>query len=489
MTERLREELHRVGEAAAPLHVPGDLWMRGRRARRRDRVVSGVVALSVIGLIFAISIVGWSGLGRGNVAPVSPAGGEGAVPSMVHGVPLRLRGSSEEGHNWQPAVEEAGLSLGRASMAFTVGEVRPGPVIVTAQDGDYHLVDLPGWIGTGIAASPEGAALALSPDGRQIAWAWWDPQAPESGPMPAGVRIADLTTGVIRTIALSGRDGVIVSALTWSPDSRWVAWQGSQQTIWTENRTASGSKSAVAGLIAPGTERSTPVPLGRSSSSIAVSDSGEMLLVNDNGWRTWGKETVEQGFIRTTEDMTLPGEDVAGAVAPDGRAVALRSVRPVAAVSLLAPARGSQNRNESRTMVSRDLPIDDYPEGGIVEPLGWLDAGHVVALVTRAVGVSDSGWRNDQKKLVVMSAPWAGDQTFRSVTSFDEDYEKTGWVQDLTVAVDLMSLEHPTADFPPPDWPWSTERKLFLTSLAVAAVLCSAWLGRRWLRARRRTLR
>ncbi|WP_182920340.1 hypothetical protein [Nocardioides cavernaquae] len=174
MTERLREEMLRVGDTAPPIHVPGDLWALGRRARRRDRLVSGVVALSVIGLILAVSMLGWLGLGgRGDVAPVSPAGDEGAVPSTLYGVPERLTSNEEAGTVWKSNVAEADLAIGRGSVAFAAGG-SPLPVVVTAADGRYHPLVLPGWIGSTIAGAMMNPAvpLALSPDGRQLAYAW-----------------------------------------------------------------------------------------------------------------------------------------------------------------------------------------------------------------------------------------------------------------------------------------------------------------------------
>jgi hypothetical protein len=483
MTERLREEMLRVGDAVPPIHVPGDLWARGRRARRRDRVVSGVVALSVIGLIFAISMAGWPGVGRGTVAPVTPSGGAGAVPSTLHGVPQRLLRSTEE-RSWDPDRAEIDLAIGRASVAFTVGEGDFGPVAVSARDGRYHLLELPGWIGTGIGAASDGAALALSPDGLQLAWAWWDPSAPESGPMPGGVRIANLETGAVRTISLKGKDGVIVSALSWSPDSRWLAWQGREQNIWTTGRTGSGPDSAVAGRIAAGATVSTPVPLGRASASIAVAPSGELLLIGSEGWRTWGGKVVGRGSVLSNPELDLPSDGRAGALAPDGIGAALQTFSPSGSANFLAPGRKHSAGTPPRAVVSRELPLDSYPEGAIVDPLGWIDSDHVVALVTPAHGVSESGWTYGEKALVLMSAPWAEEDSFGLVTSFDEEYARTGWIQNLTIAVDLMTLEHPTEDFPAPVWPWSDEHRALVIGLSVASGFGLLLLGRRWLRRR-----
>ena len=48
MTERLREELRRLGDAAPDLEIPHETWARGRRARTRDRVVAGLLVASLV---------------------------------------------------------------------------------------------------------------------------------------------------------------------------------------------------------------------------------------------------------------------------------------------------------------------------------------------------------------------------------------------------------------------------------------------------------
>jgi hypothetical protein len=501
MTERLREEMLRVGETAPPIHVPGDLWALGRRARRRDRLVSGVVALSVIGLIFAVSMLGWPGLGgRADVAPVSPAGDEGAVPSTLYGVPVRFLSTDidryEVGASWSPKIAEPDLAVGRASVAFAVKweSQQTLPMVVTARDGAYHPLVLPGWSGASLMAymnSASDIALALSPDGRSLAYPWWDPKAPLDGPMPAGIRVLSLETGDIREIPLLGEDGVYATNVSWSPDSRWLAWRGIASPNWTLQSTGGGDY--VAGRVAPGgkVSESIPLPARRQSTSVAISNAGVVALFTPGKrWQTWDGGVVAEG------KAGFPEADDAAAYSPDGTSVAL-STRldaygtPEAGTSwFLDPSSGD--------LSERPLAegLDLYPEGAEVRPLGWMDDDRVVAMVTGPQGGHSDA--DSSARIVVMTAPSESrsEWTYRMLTGFDRSvsgpfagYLSMPYSRTVTVAVDLMTLEHPTADFPPPDWPWSDERKALVIGLSVAAVLGCLLLGRRWLRRSRRTLR
>lgn len=484
MTDALRDELARLGEGAAPVAVAEDVWARGRRARRRDRVVTATAVLS------ALLVLGGVGLalglpGRTSVEPVSPDD-VGAVPSVIHGVPQRLIRNEGPLESWRDDVESTDLAVGRASVAFNAGEYQPGPVVITAADGAYHLLELPGWLGSGIGASMlSGSPLALSPDGRQLAYAWWDPTPPFDGPMPSGVRVLDLESGKIRTIRLEGRDGVLVGALVWSPDSRWLAWQGRMQTNWTADNVGSRGRSGVLGRIAAGSEESDPVAADRRlSQSLAIDDEGDVLLARSDGWQTRTDSGVLRGGGAGAEHLELASEDVAGAVAPDGMGVAFRGWGPVRAAQFLAPSEpGAPPGRDTRVVVSRDLPDERYPAGAVlVDPLGWVDDDHVVVRVqpTDSEGGEDGySYDIDHQHLVVMSAPWAAQERYDVVSEVEAAYEQTGGIHNLSVAVDLMTLEDPTHDFPEPEWPMSDERKVAISAGVVLALLAGVLVVRR----------
>lgn len=488
MTEKLREELARIGDTSPRVAVPADVWARGRRARRRDRVVVGAAVLSVVAMLGGLGLV--LGLpGREDAPPVS-GDDAGAVPSVIHGVPNRFSVSTERGSVWDRSVAESDLAIGRASVAFGAGQAFYLPVVVTAADGRYHPLDLPGWYAdaTGWFAHT-GVPLALSPDGTQLAWAWADFDAPASGEMPAGVRVADLETGEVRTVRLTGRDGVMVTTIAWSPDSRWLVWQGRMQTDWDpDGGMRSGRKAGVAGRIPPGATRSLAVPMGDTAShSVSIASNGDVILTHSEGWQVVGAhpgEGGDRGVVRfdalEDQEAWLPADGTTGPVTPDGDGLAFRSDYPLPTVRFLT--RGETLRRpvgvDSRAVVDRDLPADLYPEGALVEPVGWLDGDHVVARVTGVENLSESGWSSDGSDLVVMSAPWADVEVFEQVGMVDADYESTGEIQALSVAVDLMTLEEPTRGFPAPEWPWSDERKWGAAALIVVPLALLAFIVR-----------
>lgn len=505
MTEKLREELLRVGDSVAPIHVPGDLWARGRRARRQARVLSGVVALSVIGLIFAVSMMGLPGLGgHADVAPVTTPDGAGAVPSMLYAVPERFlvdNPGTEDGSTdaaLSPKVAETRLAIGRASVAFapeTMGGVSL-PVVITARDGKYHPMVLPGWSGASLMAymDSHAVALALSPDGRSLAYPWFDPKAPTDGPMPSGIRVLSLETGKIREIPLLGGDGVYAKRVSWSPDSRWLAWRGSEAKAWTRSHTSGADP--VAGRIAPEATSSEPIEVHglRESTAIAISDEGAVALYGGKRWQVWDGEVLAQGKARFAE------ADDTAAYSPDGTSVALSTrldayLEPGAGTSwFLDPTSGKL----SQRPLAEGLGL--YPKGADVRPLGWIDNDTVVAMVTPPDGKTAATTLSSGRygaRLVLMTAPSKPHNTwtYRMLTSYDATssgpfagFFAGPYVNTVTVAVDLMSLDKPTADFPRPDWPWSDERRALVIGLSIAAGLGCLLLASRVLRRRRGVL-
>lgn len=424
----LHDELMRIAERAPDLTTDG-AWERGRRARTRARVVTGAVAAAVLAVV--------AGLGSllvapdRSVAPVSPGPGAGAVPDRIWQVPPELVRSPEDlddDARWDGDVAETDLAVGRGAVAFTVGEMEELPLVVTAADGIYHPLELPGWTGTGAINTQlgDGASLALSPDGRSLAYAWWDPAAPLDRPMPAGVRIVDLLSGELHDLPLHGGNGVLVHSLVWSADSSRVAWTGIRTRSWT--RHSMGGGPTVAGVVARGTDRSRTVEGGR---ILAVSDTGRPLLTERDGRLALADGTRVPREVRSSTSTTA-------ATAPNGSVVLLGQSMPAPTVSFLAADTGRVDRFP--------LDTDTYPEGALVAPLGWVDDTHAVALVTQAYDVEPQA-----------GFTW-GDQELAVVDSVDGSVDVVGAVEapfthSFTVAVDLMSLDRPTVDRPRPDWP------------------------------------
>jgi hypothetical protein len=194
MTTHLREELTALAETQTFSPDP-TAWERGRRARRRTRVVRGAALVAVVALV--------AGAGALAVRPdaVAPAGDVrgGAIPSRVdYGV-----GDFEDDY-----------AIGRASVALGGNHL----VLISAEDGRYHHFTIPGQV------------FALSPDGYRVAW-WSDDGVLDVAGVvrlnPDRIYFADLRTGDVTEFAHNMGSGAEVTSLTWAPDSVQLRWNGS----------------------------------------------------------------------------------------------------------------------------------------------------------------------------------------------------------------------------------------------------------------------
>ena len=161
--------------------------------------------------------------------------------------------------------------------------------------------------------------FALSPDGYRIAW-WSDKDL-----YPDRIRIADLRTGEITDFAHNIGRGAEVTSLTWAPDSVRLRW---------------------------------------------------------NGWDDEGARVA--AWIDVTgpsENNTIQGRYGArGIPSPSFDLVALDSDGEVTA----APFERIPTRRSGRTTgipVDRTLPVDLYPDGAVVTPVGWADEDTLVAII------------------------------------------------------------------------------------------------------------
>ncbi|QIK74654.1 hypothetical protein G7071_03630 [Nocardioides piscis] len=290
----LHDELQRIADDAPRPDIDHSLWDRGRSLRRRDRLMTSAVVL-----VMVLTIGGLVALVTGPQPSVGPADDTvpgGAIPSRIEDFPARFVSGPEAEHgtvSWSADVVERNLAVGRVAAAFSTGEIGSLPVAITADDGAYHPLSLPGWMGAGTINDSSGpSGLAVSPDGGHLAYAWWDPAAPLDEPMPSGIRVVDLATGAVQTIALTGGNGVRVRTITWSPDSRWLAWSGDQLASWTPH--SSGGGITVAGRVEPwgNTQENVPVSSSRRSvGTVAVANDGSLALGLQSGALLLGAET------------------------------------------------------------------------------------------------------------------------------------------------------------------------------------------------------
>ena len=387
-TEELRRELERIGGAAPIADVPNDTWSRARRARRRDRLAAVTVAF--VALAMAAGLAAWMP-GRGEV---DPANGRGVgVPDTIHSVP---HGSLE------PTADLAG---GRSAAVLMSDDELP--VVIDAADGTYTALDLPGF---GPLQRDQGA-VTLSPDGKHLAWGWSSSEP--GGITRTGVRILDLVTGEQRSIP--SREPIFVYAFTWSPDNRWLVWDGAEGN-WSGSGFGAGPETA--GRIGPGADVMTSVPrTSAESTALAVDNDGTVLIATSRRQTLWNGEVLGSGsrargwwypVLLTPRDGVLL-EGIVRSDDPDSYRITYRKPTPSGPVP--APA----------------ITAVQY------FPLGWIGPSSVAL-------VKDRGEESFDLALINL-----GDEvTVRRVGVVPPRH--------VSVAVDLMTDARPTVDRPDPSW-------------------------------------
>lgn len=458
MTDRLREELHRIGATAPVAHVDPATWGRARRARARDLALGAAAVIAVLALVG-----GLAGVLPSRVSTPVADGSQPGVPDHIWGVPERMLSTGGDGLPSSDRVEtDPAVGAGAAAWATEYGGLI---VVVGAADGAYHLLRPPGYLDglTVMMASQDGSSpVALSPDGNRLAYGWSE-RAPDSGDsvVASGIRVADLRTGAIRTIHLLGGRGILPTSIIWSPDGRWLGWAGLVMSQWTSGATRADDQAA--GRVAPGSTRSEDVPLpGDSNRALAITDEGTVGLLTTSSLETWdghrsARVPVEPGRLSSS-----------GSVSPDGRTLAVGVGASGPVDNPADPVVASLVDLASGDLVRRTAAAGN---GRISRVLGWVDDAHLVTLVTPL----DSGRNshNVTQRLEVISADRSD-----LVGEIDPNVPDT-----ISVATDLMTLERPTVERPEPDWPWSTDRIAWTIGLGVAgalALVCGVWwLGRR----------
>lgn len=234
--QKLRDELSRIADTAPTLRVPDGLYIRGRRRHRR---AVAVVAASVTAAVVLI-VVGITGL-PDRQSDIEPAerNGDLVVPGMVETAPEWLTELDGLGSYAHADSLEDDLELGVGAVAYvrsSSDENGSVPVVVDATAGAYHVLDLPGFVGKEVRGEESHSALALSPDGTHLAWAWADPADDDGTPRPAGVKVADLATGDVRTWDVTAQHdaAIYVHNLEWSGNGQWLLWQGWQMRSWRD---------------------------------------------------------------------------------------------------------------------------------------------------------------------------------------------------------------------------------------------------------------
>lgn len=423
--QQLREELHRIAERAPEAYVPTDTFDRGRRAHRRS-VVIAISAISAAIVLIAGSVVFTQ---QRDSADVHPARGDTdlAVPDTIYATPTWLA-ETEDGHYANVGKLEHDLAIGTGAIAY----VQPAQdsngavaVVIDADDGDYHPLALPDFIGLdpywrNSSGDDSGhRPLALSPDGTQLAWSWGlgRDAATDSQHVSGGVRIADLTTGEVFEWDLSDDGATYVTGVEWSDGGRQLLWTGLQMDQW-----GSGSyvpADAAAGVITYASDSMTTysggIGTGTDLSLWAISDDGTIAF---NGLP--GSDVQVQQASGGITPLPLP--DMASTYEPimfHGSDLYVTTEDGLARVDGSGPAYPSPNK----------MPL---------VPVGWVGDGPLFKLH----GQDD----------VYFGQVWAVDDTTggeysggNSLIAVDGDANMV--VDTVSIAYDLIdadSIEHPT---------------------------------------------
>ena len=195
--------------------VPG-LWDRGRRYQRQRRTGTLVIAAAVVLALVGLGSLDWW---RARPEPM-PANGTPALPQKIWAPSPWLPGTDDAGPLGQLAAVQY------ASRGSWTGG-RDGVVGISATGGTYRFLDLPD------AVYPPIAPVALSPDGRHVAY-WYSGQtrlSPHSDDGPVvGVAVYDTATGDVARHPVPSDHGLSAEDLAWVDADRvvlgYLHWRG-----------------------------------------------------------------------------------------------------------------------------------------------------------------------------------------------------------------------------------------------------------------------
>ncbi|WP_182526471.1 hypothetical protein [Nocardioides dongkuii] len=363
--DRLAELADDASPAPGEARDPGNLWDRGRRYGRRRRGAAAALVVAVL-LVLAAGAGSWWQV---RPAGIDPAGG----PASLR-LPERLYTPS----GWTPGTDGTGPV---GPLVAVVGAERSGwtgsgfGLAGVTGSGEYAFLDLPGWRDD---VSLDGETVALSPDGRRLAYWYAEPGEDEDVDVASGVAVYDTVTGKTVRHDVEAPLGVTPQSLGWSGETLWVP-------VW-EHENAPDLGSSVS--------RFHHVLRWDVGSGEAVED-GPRALLSLDGATTWGDRLVVQRG-RTVRSVTADGEVTslarlvgrtdggAVAVSPGGTRLATlgdadprgeSSVRPQQVVVAPVPARSGAD--------VRPAPVGSEPVDAIV---GWRDDEHVVTLRYASTG-------------------------------------------------------------------------------------------------------
>jgi WD40-like Beta Propeller Repeat len=450
MTEQLHDLLARIADQAGPGSSDPTLWGRARRARRRDRAVrASAAALTVLALVGAIAV----GLGTRHAPP--PAKQTPTPHETGVGIPSTVRGIHGDGG----LDLETDLAVGPASVAIAN---QSGAFVITAADGVYHRLRLPGFDPTAFNDNQTG--IALSPDGTRLAYGWRATKSAgsASGPM-VGTRILDLRTGALQKIpadpvwVADKNLGVATYGYGWSPNGRYLAFE-----IRTKNPDAANGHLYIGFDPTPGARYrsaphgpSTPFFLYGSDARLLAGSKPMTLADPQHVARAGERDPAEGPFLvfgGTVKDgvifdpFPLPGDADwnVGRFTPDGRRILLQPDRVGTGLLLVTDSNPLSGRHSATPL---PLHLADWPDGAKIDVLGWVGPDHALAMINRGTG-TDTWEPNGELILVdVSSVPGA------AVSDIPVDFKVVGKVEPgdpastYSFAIDFATVDTPTRDF------------------------------------------
>ena len=421
--------LRAVGDQVVPPPI-ASLRETARRRNRRTRMATAAVAATAI--VAVSGFVGADALRDASPPADGPADhrGEPGIPSEVQD-PVGDGGLELEGD----------LAVGRASVAIANDTAA---FVITADDGVYHRLDLPGFDPALYAAGgSEVSGLTLSPDGTKLIYGW---QGASESPEASGARMVDLLTGQVTTLARQSLYDeparLLPWGFSWSPDSRYVInrvkiadpgdpWASSphwQQGLDTETGRRFGLSERTAGLELAADDDLAST--GRVTSSRLETQGGflgnELLL---GGYR------VDLPMVRT-DPASDPATDyqvwITGQFDATGTQLLLEPDRIAGSLALVGGLADDGGHDPTTSV----LRLTDGPADVLV--LGWVGRNHALAVL-------DDDFSDARADVVLLALDAEAGEADGTAVGHVSYADVPG---DLSFATDLASVTRPTRDFP-----------------------------------------
>jgi Tol biopolymer transport system component len=447
-----------TGQPPLPPGYLPDLMKAGRRSVRRRRIATILSAAAMV-----VVLLGLAGLIRPQATGLRPAGGVSGSPTL----PDRIAAySSFTG-------EVSAAPPGRAIMIYRYGSgetLEVWQALALSADGDaYRQID---------AAGGRGGRhqWLLSPDGGSVILA--------EGQRAASVlTIVDLATGKHHDVKLPQTTGVTLLAI--SPDGRYVAYAFAPPPDDLRAGNAIEYETARVGTMAIldlTTGQSIPVPGLRPVQAAAFAQDGSRLVVQ-SALQTW----IVTLDGRRERQVALPsgtGIVPRNAWSPDGRTLATTTWRADSWQLL-------DGSTTSAYVVDADVKFGVYDitkNGGLPRPisddamfLGWRSGDHVLVLTPSP---TDSGG----EELTDVSIT---DGTKTVLSRFDtgrtcELGMQTCQVSQIAVAADLLQAMTVRPAGVPDRGPWPSSMRLLVGAPCVLVAGLAALVVYRLRRRRRR---